>query len=328
MTTRDLMAKLKLNMSHNNEAEGEGFDFSKPGESIHFVGDYVVKYFADPKQVTLRVRRAQTSLHGYVPEIAFSLDTLFGYKKVEGGTIYSKLEETPDLADSFFTWCQDNFWNPDEFNLRDVEAKQFVDSCHTFYHDKTRQRIADYWQKIDQEDVPSVVNGVQTPTLASLLDQVDWQQLTDGVPSRFHGDLQFDNIIATDDSKTPFVLIDWRGDFGGLTDYGDVYYDLAKLYGGLTIAYSHVKKGVFGYSEKNSEVVIELPLTDTLSPIRERYEALVQAHGYDLHRVQVLTGLIFLNMSPLHHAPFDVLLHHLGKATLVQALSYETATAI
>lgn len=315
-------------MNQNSGNSDQGFDFSKPGESIHFIGNYVVKYFEDPKQIASRVKRAQTSLNGYVPQIAFSTDTLFGYRKIEGETVYSALEKDESLADAFFVWCQNTFWNPNELDVHGREREIFQEACRAFYYDKTRKRLEDYWTKVQHQDEPSVVNGTQTPTLAHLLQQIDWELLTDGVPSRFHGDLQFDNVLATHDVERPFVLIDWRGDFGGLTEYGDLYYDLAKLYGGLTIAYSHVKKGVFGYAKDDNKVVTELPLTDVLEPIRSRFERFITQSGYDLRRVKILTGIIFLNMSPLHHAPFDVLLHHLGKATLVEALAYEEAKVI
>ena len=43
---------------------------------------------------------------------------------------------------------------------------------------------------------------------------------------RFHGDLHFENIIKT---KSSYKLIDWRDSFSKSINYGDLYYDLAKL---------------------------------------------------------------------------------------------------
>ena len=64
-----------------------------------------------------------------------------------------------------------------------------------------------------------------------MLNRVKWKDLHDGIPCRIHGDLQFDNILITNDKK--FKLIDYRDNFGGKIEYGDKYYDLAKLYGGM-----------------------------------------------------------------------------------------------
>ena len=41
-----------------------------------------------------------------------------------------------------------------------------------------------------------------------------------------------------DSKKDKFYYIDWRDSFGGSTNGGDLYYDLAKFYGGLLIPYN------------------------------------------------------------------------------------------
>ena len=68
--------------------------------------------------------------------------------------------------------------------------------------------------------------------------------MCDGIPVFIHGDLQFDNIIF----GGKFSLIDWRQDFAG-SFYGDKYYDLAKLYGGMLINYDRIKQNKMSYFE-------------------------------------------------------------------------------
>ena len=80
----------------------------------------------------------------------------------------------------------------------------------------------------------------KTEKIEKLLNRVKWKDLYDGIPCRIHGDLQFDNILITNDKK--FKLIDYRDNFGGKIEYGDKYYDLAKLYGGMILNYSLIKK--------------------------------------------------------------------------------------
>ena len=62
-----------------------------------------------------------------------------------------------------------------------------------------------------------------------------------GWACNFHGDLQFDNIIY---SKNKFKLIDWRDSFDG-RNKGDIYYDFAKLLGGIDLNYKFIKKETF-----------------------------------------------------------------------------------
>ena len=52
-------------------------------------------------------------------------------------------------------------------------------------------------------------------------------------------DLQFDNIIQR---QKKFKLIDWRHSFDSSIECGDLYYDLAKLYGGIIVNYDQIKK--------------------------------------------------------------------------------------
>ena len=42
----------------------------------------------------------------------------------------------------------------------------------------------------------------------------------------------------------------------------------------------------------------------------------IKRGGYDLAKVRILVALIYLNMSPLHHYPFDKMLYSLGRRLL------------
>lgn len=296
------------------------FDFSKPGEDIKFIGPYVIKYFADPQQVSSRVTRAKY-LAGFVPPLVFSAEHLYGYQKINGSTLYENLDSR--TINRFFNWCQSSFWNPQELKLTKTQLHRFHQSCRDFYNKKTNQRIAAYWQEASHKDNESLVNGIYTPPLSELIKQVDWNNLYQGTPSRFHGDLQFDNVLVTTNRRTPFVLLDWRGDFGGLLNFGDLYYDLSKIYGGLIITYREIKQNKFRFQQSGHQVSLQLPSATTLDPLRRQYENFLLKHQYDLTKVRLLTALIFLNMSPLHQPPFSTLLHHLGKLHLQQSLLHD-----
>ena len=84
------------------------------------------------------------------------------------------------------------------------------------------------------------------------MNRIDWKNLSDGKQVFFHGDLQFDNIIF---NFKGFKLIDWRQDFAGNIYVGDLYYDLAKLYGGLLINYKLIKENIFNYERVSTNVL-------------------------------------------------------------------------
>ena len=47
----------------------------------------------------------------------------------------------------------------------------------------------------DITDKSEIINNVKYPKLKELLNQIDWNYLTNGFPVIFHGDLHFENII-------------------------------------------------------------------------------------------------------------------------------------
>ena len=122
----------------------------------------------------------------------------------------------------------------------------------------------------------------------------------------FHGDLQFDNIIHHQDQ---FILIDLRESFGGQSNWGDLSYDLAKMYGGLLLNYSLIKENKFFYDEQNSNIKIKVEEAHWQRGAREEFRQYIDSHQLNFSYIKLLTSLIFLNMAPLHNYPFDKFLY-------------------
>ena len=180
-----------------------------------------------------------------------------------------------------------------------------------------------FYDKTGVTDTDNKVNGIQIPSLKKLFLKIDWEMFFNGTPTTIHGDLQFDNILVTKEKETQlnkFIVLDCRQDFGGLTKTGDLYYDLAKLYGGMVISYQLIKEGKFSFDKSDSNVFYNYYIKNDLLEAKEMYEQFITLNGYDLEKVKILTGLIFLNMSPLHQDPFDHLLYFLGKSMLYRNL--------
>ena len=47
----------------------------------------------------------------------------------------------------------------------------------------------------------------------------------------------------------------------------------------------------------------------------------LQKEDYDEKKVQTLTAIIWLNMAPLHHYPFNIFLYYFGKLHLWRAIN-------
>ena len=302
----------------NFSGAGQAFDFSKGDEFLYFVNNRVIKFFADAETTRLRVERAAI-LKGLCPPVFAQKGNFYGYEKVDGQVLYHVLNS--QIVRDFLQWAKRNLWKRRQ--LDEAGTAAFRDVCRGFYHDKTMKRVDRFYDVKGVDDGPNIINGVAVPPLRELLAQVDWDLLCTGTPSGFHGDLQFDNILVTRDSHTnllKFVLIDWRHEFGGLTEYGDLYYDLAKLYGGMTMSYQYIKEGKMRFDMSGSSVHYNYSIANDLVEAREEYEEFLAQNGFDLHKIKLLTAMIFLNMAPLHHDPFDLLLHFKGKLMLFHAL--------
>jgi hypothetical protein len=186
------------------------------------------------------------------------------------------------------------------------------------------KRLEEFYDKTGIVDVVNNINGVSVPSLKNLLERVDFDYICQGTPVRFHGDFTVGNILVTRDVQTnlnKFTLLDWRQDFGGLTEMGDIYYDLAKLYKGIILSDELITEGMFSFDMSGTSVYYDYFSKNQLVEAKEEYESFLVQNGFDLHKVKILTAIALLNMSPLHKEPFNFLVYFLGKSLLYKTLN-------
>jgi choline kinase len=273
----------------------------KKDESIFFFDEFVIKFFYDITINKNRVTRAN-NLKGLVPDIIDATENFYKYKKAEG-KLFSKSVDSIKF-DKFLEWTNQNLWLP-------KQDDNFKNKCFDFYINKTKKRIEQYLNS--HPDKEEYINGILVPPIQSLLDQIDTDWLCSGMPSQFHGDFILDNIIETKDG---FTLIDWRQDFAGDLEIGDIYYDLAKLNHNLSINHDIVNKNLFGYSKDNCYILINSKLKEC----QEVLHQFIVDKGYDLKKVKILSSIIWINMAPLHEYPFNHFLFNFGKYNLYKNL--------
>ena len=61
-------------------------------------------------------------------------------------------------------------------------------------------------------------------------------------------------------------------------------------------------------TESSSAVEYTYRHLSVLDTVKAEFEYLVQQYGYDLDRIKLITGLIYLNMSPMHTGNFSKML--------------------
>jgi thiamine kinase-like enzyme len=282
------------------------YDFSKVQEALYMVSGRVIKYFEDDEVSSQRVQKAKLN-PAVFPAISGHRKHMYCYEYQAGRTLYD--ENSPDIFRKLLHWLDRELWLDTK-----GDTKNFKQLCDKFYREKTLSRIAQFSKKYPDYRI-SVINGKKIPDIGQLLEQVKWSDYEAGVPVFIHGDLQPDNIIY-DTAKSQFLLLDWRHNFGGEVAFGDLYYDFAKLWGGINLNYKEVKNNKFNYTESGDSCSYEFPQHKYFSDLTKDLEALAVEKNLSVQKIKRLVGLIYLNMSPLHHYPFDKMLFAMGRDIL------------
>jgi hypothetical protein len=248
-----------------------------------------------------------------VPKVHGSLNNFFKYEYVEGD-LYAQVV-TPKDFNNFLEWCKKKLW----MKMTKMSRKDFKKICHEFYFDKTMQRVERMFESNNLKDEETIINDERIPSLSKVLESVEFDWLSSTEQHRIHGDLVLENVIKT---KNGYRLIDWRRDFGGDLDVGDIYYDLSKLNHNLTVNHNMVQNGHFVFEKNAREIKCDINRSDLLVKCSEELLRFVEREKMDKKKISVLTAIIWLNMSPLHPTPkdFNMFLLYYGKYNLWRAL--------
>lgn len=287
----------------------------KENEAIWFVDGQVIKFSTDTAFIANRVARVH-HLGSFVPPITGHNRHFYRYARVEG-EVLSRLAHESELQ-SLLGTCQ-QFWAP--VNLTEAQQAAFHANCLRFYRDKTRERVALFYQTYQQQDNARWVNGVAMPTLEALLSKLDWDWLSHGLAGRFHGDFHFENILLTRDGG--FCFLDWRQEFCGELAFGDIYYDLAKLNHGLIVNHELIAANQYQAEWEGEHLRYDFHRYQRLVACEHAFEQWLQQHGYDARKMRILTALVYLNIAALHHAPYSLMLYGLGKSLLFRELQHD-----
>ncbi|MYL84662.1 phosphotransferase [Desulfovibrio aerotolerans] len=291
----------------------------KDNETIWFVGEKVVKFCTDTTFIKNRVARADI-LQGFVPEILGHSNFMYCYTKASGD-ILSKVVTLPIFSRLLLHSKQ--LWQPHILDSQDRNA--FNQRCMHFYKNKTYERIHLFYKTFNETDDSGIINGKCITTLESLLQRVDWNSISQGLPGRFHGDFHFENILYNT-AEDKFIFLDWRQDFGGDLVIGDIYYDLAKLLHGLIVCHELINKNYFSVTWHGRNVDFDFYRKQILVECELFYYNWIVENGFDKGKVLTLTALIYLNIAALHHYPYSHMLYALGKYMLHSILEANNET--
>ena len=154
-------------------------------------------------------------------------------------------------------------------------------------------------------DHPWTVNGRQLPGLrqaatlaAEFIPAPDGRDLC-----LTHGDFCFSNILY-DFRRQDILVIDPRGQdaSGAPSVFGDIRYDLAKLYHSAASGYDFIKADACRLTRSAPyRLEAELPVSSRMQDIREACLAKVlEPSGTGLNAIKAIAAQLFLSMLPLH----------------------------
>ena len=220
----------------------------------------------------------------------------------------------PDLIVSLLNWAKVNLWSKKPIN----PIENFNLIVDYFYHSKSNSRIDDFISSRAIQDEPIIINNKSVPSAKELIAKAKDLLASTVEIGRFHGDFILDNVLVV---QSGFKLIDWRQEFGGNFEFGDVYYDLAKLNHSLHINHGLVQNGNYFVTVEESEIFCGILRKDVHVEMEINLQNFVNAENLSWKKIQALTALIWLNMAPLHHHPFDKFLYFYGRYNLNKALN-------
>jgi len=282
----------------------------KPQESVSFLKDSVVKFFSDPSVVANRVKRT-AFLEGTIPKLRVSGTNFYIYDFHEGQLMSDSIN--PESITILLNWAKINLWS----KVPTKAIENFESCVENFYLTKSIFRINIFNKSRSIKDEQNLINNISIPSAKTLIMNAKPYLTSDVKIGRFHGDFILDNILVLD---LGYKLIDWREDFGGNFEFGDVYYDLAKLNHSLHVNHGLVQNGDFFVSTDDSGVKCGILRKDVHVEMERNLRKFTDSEGLNWRKVEILTALIWLNMSPLHHHPFDKFLYYYGRYYLQRAL--------
>ena len=282
---------------------------TKSEESISFHSNKVIKFFHNKNINKKRIERSKYFNKDIIPKIFSTSDNFFMMELIDSPPLSDIYEH--GLVLKLLEWSRINLW-------KETTCENFFDNCKKFYYDKTIDRINLFKSKKEHIDY-EIINNLNIGKINELINKVNFQSLCSNSPSNFHGDFILDNILYKNNN---FYLIDWREDFGGDQESGDMYYDLSKLQHNIYFNHKNIEQGLFfiDYIDESS-CKLDLKCNFFLINQLDEFNKFINKYNYDKRKINILTSLIWINMAPLHEYPLSNFLFNFGKYNLYLSIN-------
>lgn len=275
----------------------------KEDENIFIISDTVIKFFHNKKICSDRISRSNNLL-GLIPTIKNKSENFYSYDYVQGQLLSDVVDI--DKFKNLLIWASNNLWTK-------KKSLNYRNNAISFYKEKTLLRIDKFLQKYNLKDKKDIINGIEVPPLKEIISQINFESIVGNNPTGFHGDFILDNIIYNLDNS--FTLIDWRQDFSGDLECGDMNYDLAKLNHNLILNHKVLSNGMYDINI-GDKIFCDVYVKKTLIDCQKILMEFCFDSGIKYNTIKILSSLIWINMAPLHEHSLDMFLYYFGKYNL------------
>ena len=260
---------------------------NKSDEAIFINKNKVIKYFTDSNKVKTRIERIKY-LNGNCPNVRLINDNMYAYDYIDGEPL-SEFDD-PNVFKNFLNFYQTNLMS------NETKDDSFIEDCKNMYQIKTINRL----KKMSETKLDKIklINGIEVESISKLINRIDWDEIYNyATPSRFHGDLQLENIIY---DNNDFILIDWRESFGKSRQVGDIYYDLGKLWHSLPVNGRTILKNIYQVDYNDKVANVEYYFRSNLLEFYFVFKDFCEKNDYNW-KIITLSGILhYLNICTLY----------------------------
>ena len=274
-------------------------NLQKQDEQIYFINKFVIKYFSKKKKTNNLVKK-HIKFKKISPKIIKHNENYIIYKYIEG----KKLSDlsNPKLFKKFLLLMKKNFWNK--------KIKNNYSQIKNFYKIKTINRLKALFKNSDVLTKNFKINNTKIRNVKNLMSNINWEKLIKESKTVYcHGDPQPENIIV---NKNNIKVIDFRDNFGKNIFYFDIYYDLAKIHHALIVTNKMVREKKFYVKKNKNNIFIYFKKYKNLTNNVKILRLFCKNNNLDFQKIELLSSLIYLNISPLYKTNYSKLLYYYG----------------
>ena len=211
--------------------------------------------------------------------------------------------------DFWFKIIEKFFETLDKFNKYSENVT--LQEYNSIYFEKTVERVNELinsdnlFKKIFSQEF-IFINGKKFRNWHLIKDQLELKinKLFDKEDNcLIHGDLCYSNILYDSKNKN-FKLIDPRGKWGHDV-YGDIKYDVAKIRHSIVGGFDTITNGLYSaiYDEMDG-IITDVYKPKNYDDVCEKLDLRIKER-WDLDKIKIIEGLLFISMLPLHKDHFE-----------------------